>query len=141
MNNIIKTTIYVKHIKDYTLMRLTESKYYQEHAPFLLDNPPASTFVHADLLENTEYLVMIEAIGVISREKPGWEVEMIPMYYQGIKQIYSNVVPGGPIFSQAARVGNLIFFLWGQINTKSRDDHLLWSITDFPDSIDRKTRC
>jgi 2-iminobutanoate/2-iminopropanoate deaminase len=109
MNNIIKTTIYLKHLENYARMRKTELKYYQEHAPYLVENPPASTFAQVNLIGKPEYLVMIEAIGVVSRDKPDWEVEMIPMYYQGVKQIYPNVAPGSPIFSQSAKVGNLIF--------------------------------
>ncbi len=110
MNNIIKTTIYLKRLEDYTLMRKTEFEYYQEHAPYLVENPPASTFASVNPLGKPEYLVLLEAVGVINRDAPGWEVEMIPMYYKGIKQVYPNVAPGSPIFSQAAKVGNLIFF-------------------------------
>ncbi|MBW1802546.1 MAG: hypothetical protein JRJ85_17660, partial [Deltaproteobacteria bacterium] len=110
MNNIIKTTIYVTHAEDYIRMRTTEFDYYQEHAPFLIEKPPASTFAQVVYLGKPEYLVLIEAIGVLSRDDPGWEVEMIPMYYKGVKQVYPNVAPGSPIFSQAAKAGNLIIF-------------------------------
>ena len=34
MNNIIKTTIYLKRLEDYTQMRKTEFAYYQKRRPF-----------------------------------------------------------------------------------------------------------
>jgi 2-iminobutanoate/2-iminopropanoate deaminase len=43
MNNVIKTFILLKNLEDYKLMRKTELPCYQKYAPFLVDNPPAST--------------------------------------------------------------------------------------------------
>jgi 2-iminobutanoate/2-iminopropanoate deaminase len=66
MNNVIKTLILMKNIKDYPKMRRTELEYYQKYAPFLVDNPPASTIMAVDL-GKPEYLIEIEVTGVISR--------------------------------------------------------------------------
>jgi len=49
-------------------MRKTELEYYQKHAPFLVDNPPASTFMQVAGLGKHEFLVEIDVIGVVSRE-------------------------------------------------------------------------
>ena len=68
MNNIVKTLMLLKNLEDYPRMRKTELEYYQKHAPFLVDNPPASTFMQVASLAKPEFLVEIDAIGVISRK-------------------------------------------------------------------------
>ena len=67
MNNLIKNLILLKDLKDYPAMRRTELAYYQQFAPFLVDNPPVSTVMGVQL-GKPEYLVEIESIGVITRE-------------------------------------------------------------------------
>ena len=66
MNNIVKTLMLLKNLEDYPRMRKTELEYYQKHAPYLVENPPASTFLQVGLAK-PEFLVEIEVIGVISR--------------------------------------------------------------------------
>jgi 2-iminobutanoate/2-iminopropanoate deaminase len=66
MNNVIKTLMMLKHLEDYPKMRATELKYYQEYAPMLVENPPASTFMQVGLAK-PEFLVEIDVVGVISR--------------------------------------------------------------------------
>lgn len=68
MNNIVKTLMLLKHLEDYPRMRKTELEYYQKHAPLLVENPPASTFMQVNLAK-PEFLVEIDVIGVISRGK------------------------------------------------------------------------
>ena len=68
MNNVVRTLMLLKNLEDYPRMRKTELEYYQEHAPFLVDNPPASTFMQVASLAKPEFLVEIDAIGVISRK-------------------------------------------------------------------------
>jgi hypothetical protein len=45
MDHIAKTTIYLKDVKPYEVMRQTEYEYYQQYAPGLVEEPPASTFI------------------------------------------------------------------------------------------------
>ena len=66
MNNIVKTLMLLKNLEDYPRMRKTELEYYQKHAPYLVENPPASTFLQVNLAK-PEFLVEIDVIGVISR--------------------------------------------------------------------------
>jgi len=47
-------------------MRKTELEYYQRHAPLLVEDPPASTFMRVDLAK-PGFLVEIDVVGVISR--------------------------------------------------------------------------
>ena len=68
MNNIVKTLILLKNLEDYPRMRKTELEYYQKYAPFLVDNPPASTFMQVASLGKPEFLVEIDVVGVISGE-------------------------------------------------------------------------
>ena len=67
MNNVIKTLMLLKNLDDYPRMRKTELEYYQKHAPFLVENPPASTFMQVNLAQ-PGFLVEIDVIGVVSRE-------------------------------------------------------------------------
>jgi 2-iminobutanoate/2-iminopropanoate deaminase len=67
LENVVKTLIMLKNLDDYPRMRRTELEYYQKHAPYLVDNPPASTFMQVVSLAKPEFLVEIEVVGVISR--------------------------------------------------------------------------
>ncbi len=67
MDNVIKTMMLLKDVKDYPKMRKTELEYYQKHAPLLVDDPPASTFMEVGLAK-PEFLVEIDVVGVISRD-------------------------------------------------------------------------
>jgi len=66
MNNVVKTLILLKNLDDYPVMRRTELEYYQKYAPMLVENPPASTIMRADL-GRPDFLIEIEVTGVISR--------------------------------------------------------------------------
>jgi 2-iminobutanoate/2-iminopropanoate deaminase len=68
MENIIKTLILLKDVKDYQMMRKTELEYYQKHAPRLVEEPPASTFMQPASLARPEFLVEIDVIAVLKRD-------------------------------------------------------------------------
>jgi len=65
LEHIIKTTIYLKDVKDYGLMRQTEREYWAAHAPGLLEEPPASTFVMPASLARDNMLVEIDVIACL----------------------------------------------------------------------------
>ena len=67
MENIIKTLILFKDIKDYQIMRKTELEYYQKYAPRLVEEPPVSTILQAASLARPEFLVEFEVTAVLSR--------------------------------------------------------------------------
>lgn len=69
MNNIVKTLMLLKNLEDYPRMRRTELEYYQKHAPLLVEDPPASTFMQVASLAKPEFLVEVDVIGVLSRDK------------------------------------------------------------------------
>ncbi len=68
MENIVKTLILLKDVKDYQMMRKTELEYYQKHAPRLVEEPPASTFMQPASLARPEFLVEIDVIAVLKRD-------------------------------------------------------------------------
>jgi 2-iminobutanoate/2-iminopropanoate deaminase len=68
MENIVKTLILLKDVKDYQMMRKTELEYYQKHAPRLVEEPPASTFMQPASLARPEFLVEIDVIAALKRD-------------------------------------------------------------------------
>ncbi len=109
LNNVVKTIMLVKNLEDYPRMRKTELEYYQKHAPFLVENPPASTFMQVASLALPEFLVEIDVYGVIDRNAPGWEVKYYPEYWAGKKLAYPHVAPEAGKFARSVVVGNLVF--------------------------------
>ncbi len=61
----MKTTIYLKDVRDYQLMRDTEWEYWQQHAPGLIEEPPASTFVMPASLARSSMLVEIDVVACL----------------------------------------------------------------------------
>jgi 2-iminobutanoate/2-iminopropanoate deaminase len=100
MNNLVKT---FHHLREGGLPRpmwKSELEYYQKHARVLIEeNPPASTFWQLSALAKSDYLVEIDMIAAISRNKPGWEVKKYPFYYGDVKRYFTMWVS----------VGNLMF--------------------------------
>jgi len=66
LKNLIKMTTFLKDMKDYQGYRDTEGKYFLEHAPELVKEPIASTVVQVASLPKPEFLIEIEAIGILS---------------------------------------------------------------------------
>lgn len=71
LENVVKTTIYLRNVEDYQLMRQTEQEYYRKHAPKLLEEPPASTFIQPKSLAFPQMLVEIDVIAVIPDKQQG----------------------------------------------------------------------
>ena len=64
MENIIKVVIYFKDIRDYETVKQTESAYWQEHAPALFKEPPASTVCQVVSLSKPNMLVEFDIIAL-----------------------------------------------------------------------------
>lgn len=109
MNNIVRTFIVIKKLEDYPRMRKTEVEYYQKHAPLLVEDPPASTFIETNPLASPELLVQIDITGVISRDEPGSELKFYPEIWAGKKLAYPHVPAEHPKFATSAVLGNLVF--------------------------------
>jgi len=68
LDNLVRTLILFTDIRrDYKAVRATELEYFKEHAPSLVDAPPASTVLEASALARPEFLVEIEAIAVMEQ--------------------------------------------------------------------------
>ena len=65
LKNLLKMTTFLKDMKNYQGYRDTERKYFLEHAPELVKEPIASTVVQVASLPREEFLIEIEAIGIL----------------------------------------------------------------------------
>lgn len=65
MDNVIKTLMMLKHLEDYPKMRKAETEYYEKHAPQLVVNPPASTFIQLPAITTPGSLFQIDATAVL----------------------------------------------------------------------------
>jgi len=99
LNNIVRTVILLNSMTDYQRFREAETKYYQQHAPHLVNEPPVSKVIEYKSHSKAEVLVEIDVTAVISRDMPGWEVKTYPLSYAGVQQPYAK----------ATIVGNLIY--------------------------------
>ncbi|HME42391.1 MAG TPA: RidA family protein [Syntrophorhabdales bacterium] len=108
MDNIVKTLMLVKKQTDYKAMRTTEVEYYLEHAAYLVENPPASTFIAPLSLARPKFLLEMDVIGVIDRNAPGWNVKYYKEAWGGKKLAYPHVPKEHPKFARTEVVGNLV---------------------------------
>lgn len=108
MENIIKTVMLVRHLDDYPKMRKMEVEYYQKNAPYLVERPPASTFIAPASLAKPEFLIEVDVIGVIDRNARDWSVEYFPEHWGGKRLAYPHVPKEHPKFARTEAVGNLV---------------------------------
>ncbi len=108
MENIVKTVMLIKSRDDYPKMRKTEVEYYMEHAPHLVEDPPASTFMVPASLARPEFLIEVDVIGVTDRNAPEWNVKHYPEYWGGKKLAYPHVPKEHPKFARTQVVGDLV---------------------------------
>lgn len=64
MDNIVKVQILVKDMKDYAVIKQAEFDFYQEHAPGLYAEPPASTVWQVISLSKPDMLVEFDMIAL-----------------------------------------------------------------------------
>lgn len=67
LENMVRTFIMFKDMKDYPVVRATEFEFYQQYAPELVEKPCASTVIQAAALARPEFLVEIEAVAVVKQ--------------------------------------------------------------------------
>jgi enamine deaminase RidA (YjgF/YER057c/UK114 family) len=94
INNLLKTYVLLRDIKDYPLYRDVEQAFFKEHAPDLAKSPPASTVINVKSLALPEFLVEVEAFGVVDKEKPGWATK----YYPVSKGVSSTASAGNLLY-------------------------------------------
>jgi 2-iminobutanoate/2-iminopropanoate deaminase len=121
LSNIINTLHFITRVNDLSAggkdSRVTyspatdrlwkaELDYFDQHAPFLLEDFPASTFLKVTALANPAAKGQTDVTGVRSRYMPGWEVQCYPTYIarrgfprhiSEIKKQYSNTLRVGPL--------------------------------------------
>jgi enamine deaminase RidA (YjgF/YER057c/UK114 family) len=84
-----------------------ELDYFDQHAPFLLEDFPTSTFLKVPALANPDAKGQTDVTGVLSRYMPGWEVKCHPTYIarRGFVRHISEIKKQ---YSNTLRIGNLV---------------------------------
>ncbi len=67
LDNLVRTLILFRDMRDYATVRSTELAFYQEHAPDLVEHPCASTVLQVAALARPEFCVEIEAVAVLKK--------------------------------------------------------------------------
>lgn len=67
LDNLVRTLIMFRDMRDYQAVRSTELAFYQEHAPELVEHPCGSTVLQVAALARPEFCVEIEAIAVVKK--------------------------------------------------------------------------
>ena len=106
--NIVKTFFLIKDLDNYQQVRKTETEYYSDHAPYLVENPPAATLMVVPSLARPEFQVEYEVIGVVDRTMPGWGVKYYAEYWGGKELAYPHVPKEHAKFARSQVVGNLV---------------------------------
>ena len=65
MNGIVRTLMMLRRLEDYPTMRRVEFEYYEKHAPELIANPPASTFVQLPAITSPDTLFQVDVTAVL----------------------------------------------------------------------------
>ena len=97
-----------------------ELGYFEEHAPFLLDEPPSSTFMQVRSLGNPKCLIGADVIGVVSRDRPGWKMKKFPLYY-GQRGLPRHLGDIKKYYANSVAVGNLLFISGKAAESKYTD--------------------
>ena len=122
LSNIINTLHFITQVNDLSPgvkdLRATyspatdrlwkaELDYFDQHAPFLLEDFPTSTFLKVAALANPAAKGQTDVTGVISRYRPGWEVKCFPAYIgrRGFPRHISEIKKQ---YSNTLRVGRLV---------------------------------
>lgn len=94
IDNLVKTYVLLKDIRHYSLYRQVEQEFFEKYAPCLVKNRPSSTVINVTSLALPEFLVEVEAFGVIDSAAPGWATK----YYRGTKEASSSASAGDLLF-------------------------------------------
>jgi len=108
MANIVKTFFLVRSLDDYQAVRKAETEYYEEHAPLLIEQPPAATLMVIPELARPEYLVEYEVIAALDRDAPDWGVTYYPEFWGGKELAYPHVPKEHAKFARTQVVGELV---------------------------------
>jgi len=94
LENLVKTYVLLKDVRNYALYREVEREFFRKHAPALTKNPPASTVINASSLALPEFLVEVEGFGVVDKKAPGWGTE----YFGSNKEASNSATAGKLLF-------------------------------------------
>lgn len=108
MANIVKTFFMIRDLADYSTVRKTETQYYLDHAPGLIEKPPAATLMVFPGLADPDYMLEFEAIGVRDPNAANWNVTYYPEFWGGIEIAYPYVPMEHAKFARTQVVGEWV---------------------------------
>ncbi len=97
LETLVKTNVFLKDANEIDRYRWVERAWFEDHAPALAANPPASTLLVVTELPRPEFLVEVEAFGIAGNGLPDWEVK----FHRGTKDRASSVQAGKLLFLSA----------------------------------------
>jgi 2-iminobutanoate/2-iminopropanoate deaminase len=108
-----------------------ELEHYETHAPFLLEEFPASTFLKLPCNPIPDSLVQLEVTSVLNRYRPGWVVKKYPLYL-GHRGFPRHIGETKKYYANTVAVGNLVLIsgqtptdaVTGKIETETFEDQL-----------------
>jgi 2-iminobutanoate/2-iminopropanoate deaminase len=109
IENLVKYYIFIRNASDSSRLWKAMYEYFRERVSYLVEEPPAVTVCGVIGFEQPGCLVEIDAIAVVMRNMPGWEMKKYPMCYKKTRRTYTDIQPGKPFFSESVAVGNLLF--------------------------------
>jgi 2-iminobutanoate/2-iminopropanoate deaminase len=109
LGNLAKCFVLLKNYHDAPRMWKAMQDYYKRYAPVLIEEPPALTVTQVESLTDPQCLVEIDALSVLSKDEPGWEMKKHPMFIDDVKQGDIKVGHDRPFLSEAVSIGNLIY--------------------------------
>ena len=65
MDKIVKTFMLLNNLDNYPRMRKAEVEYYEKHVPYLVENPPVSTFMTLNNLKHPEALFEVDVTAMM----------------------------------------------------------------------------
>lgn len=108
MNNVIKTFFLITSLDDYQAVRKTETEFYEEHAPALINKPPAATLMVISSLARPEFRAEYEVIGVVDRDAADWSATYYPEFWGGKELAYPHVPKEHAKFARSQVAGGLV---------------------------------
>ncbi len=158
LSNVINTLHFITRVNDLTSggrdSRVTytpatdrlwkaELDYFDQHAPFLLEDFPTSTFLKVAALANPAAKGQTDVTGVISRYMPGWEVKCYPAYIARrgfprhigeIKKQYSNTLRVGRLLLIAGQTPIDVYT--ARVETDIFEEQALVALKNLKDAIE-----
>jgi enamine deaminase RidA (YjgF/YER057c/UK114 family) len=103
LSSLAKTNVFVKGADALEIYRRVERAYFKKHSPEAFARPPASTAFIVAELPRPEFLIEVEAFGVIDKGAPGFAYS----HQAGTETAAMSVTVGNLVFLSGCEAGEL----------------------------------